>query len=57
MQCVNQQTFEFLQNLDSLHCILVLTTHGREQSVSVRAVPELIVGGGEAGEVVIFAAM
>ena len=31
-QCkyVNLQTFDFLQNFDSLHCIVVLTTHGRE---------------------------
>ena len=34
MQYINQQTFDFLQNLDSLHCILVLTTHGREHAVA-----------------------
>ena len=34
MQYVNQQTFEFLPNLDSLHCILVLTTYGREHAVA-----------------------
>ena len=34
VQYVNQQTFEFLQNLDSLHCNLVLTTHGREHAVA-----------------------
>ena len=31
MQYVNQQTFDYLQNPESLHCIVVLTTHVREQ--------------------------
>ena len=37
MQYVTQQTFDCLQNLDSLNCILVLTTHGREYAVASNA--------------------